>query len=72
MLKMNPYEISTNDPQMVKMQIFMILYENYFTHDLFYDNKFIMDLLTHTHKRSTKHLLKGFIKEYFKGLKDLI
>ena len=56
---------------MDKMRIDMILYENSFTHDLFYDNKFIMDLLTHTHKKSTKEILKEFTKEYFKGLKEL-
>tara|TARA_Y100000296_G_C5006934_1_gene173061 strand:+ start:55 stop:300 length:246 start_codon:yes stop_codon:yes gene_type:complete len=63
------YPIYINDPKMEKMKINMILYENNYTHDLFYNDKFITSLIIN--EKSTKKILKEFLKEYFKGLKEM-
>ena len=62
-------QILTYDQDMAKMKINMILHENNYTHDLFYNDEFITSLIFN--EKSTKKILKEFLKEYFKGLKEM-
>ena len=62
-------QILTYDQDMAKMKINMILYENNYTHDLFYNDESITSLIFN--EKSTKKILKEFLKEYFKGLKEM-